>query len=123
MITLLLVVAVVAMTNINLKKRQSRDELRLKHLHTIGLAEEYYYDKYKKYGEMNELYRIAILKEPYEDPVTNRPYEIFLNNLADEWCVWATSEAMNNKFFIKTEQGDGIINHQPINLAACKEKL
>ncbi len=118
---LLLVILIIIAAKINLRRQQSRDNLRIKHLQTIGLAEVYYFNKHKKYGLLNDLYQAKIITEPYQDPASGENYEIFLNVLADEWCAWAASEAEDNKFYIQTEKGLSIINQQPTNLATCKE--
>ncbi|MFA4936792.1 MAG: hypothetical protein WC575_00655 [Patescibacteria group bacterium] len=120
-LALLLVVLMIVVANINLRQKQSRDELRIKHLEIIGLAQVYYFNQHQQYGMLTDLYQDEIIKQQYLDPASGDNYKIFLNVLADEWCTWSASEAEDNKFYIQTEQGPGVINKQPINLATCKE--
>lgn len=101
----------------------SRDKIRQSHLQTIGLAQEYYYDRHRKYGDLSDLSNASLLPSEIKDPATGTDYQIYRNHLNDEWCAWVGSEAKKSLYFIYHEAGAGTITNQPTNLATCKPSL
>ncbi|MFH1866663.1 MAG: hypothetical protein ABIJ81_01100 [Patescibacteria group bacterium] len=119
-IALLIVVIIAVSVVISVKNKRARDSERHKHLQTIAQAQEFYFDKFKKYAEADRLASSDYLTKLPTDPATGKVYEIYLNYLSDEWCAWAKSEA-NNIFFTQDEHSTGTTNQQPTNLASCKD--
>ncbi len=105
------------------KKSEARDDLRREHLDLIARGEETYFDRYGKYTDsVADLGRNMKFTLP-SDPVTRKPYVIFVNEAASEWCAVAQSEVINNQYFTRTAARLQVVNGAPVNVQTCKQNI
>lgn len=123
LVALLLIGVIISITIFFLRGQAARDDIRQRHLEIIGLAEEYYFDRHRVYGDIASLKSENLLPAEVIDPATGQMYALYLNNLNDEWCAWTRSEVKNSLYFTRYEAGDNIVINQPTNLATCKLSL
>src|SRR3989339_167513 len=85
--SLVLIGTVILIILYTTRGQAKRDSTRQSHLQTLGLAEEYYFDRFKTYGTVADLERVGLLPTDIKDPETGLRYELYTNNLNDEWCA------------------------------------
>lgn len=101
-------------------RAESRDEARRQELKAIAAAQEYHFDRLRRYGSLDELVNMKLLNAIPHDPGTGLEFQLYRTASADEWCTWARLETGVNAYL--TQDGYQVRNTSqlPTNLATCK---
>ncbi len=111
--------SIIAFNSAN-KAREQREQVRKDDLLTIARVQEDYFDQSRRYSSsIEDLSRFGKISIP-SDPVTNKPYMIFVSSSGQEWCAAAQSELIDNQFYTQNNTQSLTINHLPVNVATCK---
>lgn len=120
MLIALLLIGVLALS-IWFKHRRfvANDATRQQQLTTLARAEEFYFDRFHRYGELSELVSARLLTELPHDPTSLQPYQVYFSSPQDEWCAWAKLEATPNSYLIQTEHASRFSAQPPDSIASC----
>lgn len=104
------------------KQRQARaaDEFRRHQLSTLAQAEEFYFNRFHRYGTLTELVSASLLNDLPRDPSSAQPYQVYFSSLRDEWCAWAKLGAVSESYLIQTGHQSYLNTRPPDSLANCK---
>lgn len=115
-----LVATFVSVALINRHNLDKRNEDKLKNLQAVAQAEEVYFDRYGRYGSAEELFQAHLLDEISRDSGVKKMYNIYRNDVSDEWCAWVEMENQNQKYLSITKNGQKSLLLMPIDLSTCQ---
>ncbi len=101
----------------NLTKREA---IRLENLRLISQAQEFYFDRFQKYGSFEELIKARLLDEIPRDNKNEKGYNLYRSTKEDEWCVWLEMEQQNPPYLSLGSHGQKKLIIPPIDLETCK---
>jgi type II secretory pathway pseudopilin PulG len=128
-LSLLVVVIIVALVAVavifisafvKINQARQADGVKEGQLRLIAKAQEFYFDRYHRYANWEELIHTKLLTTILVDPLTLKPYDIYRSNKGDEWCTWTQFESNKDLYFIQSDSGSKTIAFQPTNLVSCK---
>ncbi len=123
-VVVLMVVVVLGalVVNLYLRHQQLRadDTLRTEHLTSLARAQEFYFNRYHRYGTLTELLQASLLPAMLTDPDTHQPYPVYLSSLYDEWCAWAKLATTPDTYLVQTATQSFRTSQLPVSLASCK---
>jgi Tfp pilus assembly protein PilE len=117
-----LVAVIIILISISIKTKHARqtDIAKENQLSLAAKAQEFYFDRYHRYADWEELVQAKLLTKIPEDVITLKPYSIYRTANGDEWCTWIQLESNKNLYLTQSDSGSKTITSQPTNLASCK---